>query len=301
MSDTSTARRGGNRRFALVCLGVGCLAVGIGWVAGRQREPQQEEPLAGAVSHSARGKLLFATMCASCHGHEGRGDGSSAAELRPPPRDFAVRPWRFEATPESIRRVILDGIPGTAMPGSSAALSPADVDALTAYVHELATARPPIRLPLPATGSLLRDAGFVALQEDTPSLVLSDLDDNTMSLADLEGRAVLLHFWGTGCVHCLKEVPAVEALMKQMPALVVLHVCVDAEDPAEAQKLLEGVAPGAKAWFDRSGLAPARFRVHSLPTTWLIDKDGHAVGACTGARDWTSPRMIKLLDAVRGS
>jgi thiol-disulfide isomerase/thioredoxin len=243
--------------------------------------------------------MLFTTMCASCHGHEGRGDGPSAAELRPPPRDFAARPWRFEPTLESIHQVILDGIPGTAMPGSSAALSPADVDALTAYVHELATARPPIQLELSGEARLLRDAGFIDLEgRAPPPLALADSDDNTMSLADLRGRPVLLHFWGTSCVHCLKEVPALEALKGRMPSLVVLHVCVDAEDQAEAQELLESVAPRARAWFDQSGLAAARFGVHSLPTTWLIDKDGHALGAGTGARDWGSPQLIELLETL---
>ena len=50
-----------------------------------------------------------------------------------------MRPWRFEATSSSIRRVVLDGIPGTAMPATRAALPEADIDVLVEHVHRLAT------------------------------------------------------------------------------------------------------------------------------------------------------------------
>lgn len=49
--------------------------------------------LAGAASDAAsadQGAKLYATLCASCHGVSGRGDGPAAGALVPPPTDLTA-------------------------------------------------------------------------------------------------------------------------------------------------------------------------------------------------------------------
>src|SRR5688572_32791064 len=63
------------------------------------------------------GEGLYAAQCAGCHGVAGGGDGSLAASLsvRPPAlRDLVVQ-GRF--TDEEVAHLILQGRPGTPMPG----------------------------------------------------------------------------------------------------------------------------------------------------------------------------------------
>jgi mono/diheme cytochrome c family protein len=50
------------------------------------------------------GKALFEANCASCHGVSGKGDGPVGAALNPPPRDFTVGDFKFDANG--------DGTPG---------------------------------------------------------------------------------------------------------------------------------------------------------------------------------------------
>jgi mono/diheme cytochrome c family protein len=59
-----------------------------------------------AMADAAAGKDLFVkTNCNSCHGLEGAGDGPLAAVLNPPPRNFVVGDFKFDANG--------DGTPGT--------------------------------------------------------------------------------------------------------------------------------------------------------------------------------------------
>ena len=44
------------------------------------------------------GKNLFVTMCASCHGEDGKGNGPGAAALNPPPKKFCKRRRMEERT-----------------------------------------------------------------------------------------------------------------------------------------------------------------------------------------------------------
>ncbi|MFO0821924.1 MAG: redoxin domain-containing protein [Gemmataceae bacterium] len=290
-------------RFLLFAVAAVGIAVGIGWAAGRLRRQESSTPANRPdpvpATAANRGEMLFITYCSSCHGPEGHGDGPSAATLRPPPRDFAARPWRFAVTREAIRKVTLDGIPGTAMPASSAALTPADVDAVVKHVLHLATSQPRIAHELTEEQTLLREAGFVDLRGiDAPPLVVADMAGKETKLSDLKGRTVLLHFWGTSCVHCVKELPHLKALEAALSgrAFTVLHICADADDHQAAQTVADRVAPGLRVFADATGLAPARFEAQTLPTVWLIGPDGKAIGRASGMKDWSAPALRKLIE-----
>ena len=292
-------------RFPLIAVAAVGVAVGVGWAAGKLR-PSQPPVASTKQNHqpaplppSNRGEMLFGVYCASCHGPEGHGDGPSAVTLRPPPRDFAARPWRFAVTRESIRQVTLDGIPGTAMASMRAALTPADVDAVAEYVYHLATSRPIIAYDPSEEEVLLREAGFIDMRgTEPPALVVADGANKELRLSDLKGKVVLLHFWGTACVHCVKELPRLKEFESSLAGrkFTVLHIVADADDLAAAQTLMDKVAPGLRVYADASGLGPARFEVQVLPAVWLIGSDGKVIGRSHGMKDWSSPSLRKLIE-----
>src|SRR5256886_11869613 len=79
------------------------------------------------------GEGLYAAHCASCHGAAGGGDGPLAKSLsvRPPAlADLAVL-GRF--TDQELTRLILQGRPGTPMPGFARTLDSGQVAGLVAF------------------------------------------------------------------------------------------------------------------------------------------------------------------------
>src|SRR3954471_8687803 len=86
---------------------------------------------------------LYRRHCAHCHGISGDGHGPTAAILNPYPRDYRPGIFKFKGTysaaqptEEDLKRVVHDGIPGTAMP-SFAILPPDEQEALVEYVKYL--------------------------------------------------------------------------------------------------------------------------------------------------------------------
>src|SRR5262245_28061169 len=86
---------------------------------------------------------LYRRHCAHCHGISGDGHGPTAAILDPYPRDYRPGIFKFKGTysaaqptTEDLRRVVHDGVPGTAMP-SFAILPPDEQDSLVEYVKYL--------------------------------------------------------------------------------------------------------------------------------------------------------------------
>ena len=100
---------------------------------------------AGPVWSDERGGKhgLYRRHCAHCHGIDGGGDGPTAMLLNPYPRDYRPGVFKFkstfnpsEPTDEDLHRVLLSGVPGTAMPSFSV-LPPDEVAALLEYVKYL--------------------------------------------------------------------------------------------------------------------------------------------------------------------
>ena len=46
---------------------------------------------------AAAGKITYEQLCWTCHGMTGVGDGPAGAALTPPPRDFSVGEFKFDA------------------------------------------------------------------------------------------------------------------------------------------------------------------------------------------------------------
>lgn len=87
----------------------------------------------------ARGKKIFDTDCAACHGANGKGDGAAAPALHPGPRDFtSAHGWTRGYTIADIYTTLSDGIPGTGM-GAFNMIKPPDRFAVAHYVQSFGT------------------------------------------------------------------------------------------------------------------------------------------------------------------
>lgn len=101
-----------------------------------------------APGSTARGRELFSTWCAACHGAEGGGDGRFAAELDRPALDLRKDGfWWISGDlaglpePVALARIVRFGLEGTSMPGHEY-LSEQQVADLVAFVETLPRREP---------------------------------------------------------------------------------------------------------------------------------------------------------------
>lgn len=52
---------------------------------------------------------MFQSLCSTCHGLTGNGDGPGSAAINPKPRSFADATWQASVTDEHIQKVIVYG------------------------------------------------------------------------------------------------------------------------------------------------------------------------------------------------
>ena len=51
---------------------------------------------------------------------------------------------------------------------------------------------------------------------------------------------------------------------------------------------------------DTDGRVAASYRVYGIPVTYLIDRNGQAIGMKSGVKDWASPEVIAVLRKLIG-
>ena len=87
----------------------------VALVACGEPVPSSSRPAAAGKTAAAprkRGpdaKAMFESLCVTCHGNTGHGDGPGAGALQPKPRSFADAAWQDSVTDEHIRKTIVFG------------------------------------------------------------------------------------------------------------------------------------------------------------------------------------------------
>jgi mono/diheme cytochrome c family protein len=60
------------------------------WDAPKSADARKN-PFKGDIAATLKGKALFEKQCAMCHGSNGKGNGSAAADLKPAPTDLTAK------------------------------------------------------------------------------------------------------------------------------------------------------------------------------------------------------------------
>jgi thiol-disulfide isomerase/thioredoxin len=138
-----------------------------------------------------------------------------------------------------------------------------------------------------------------------PDLAFRDAGGKERKLSDWRGRTVLLNLWATWCVPCRKEMPALDALEKQLggPAFEVVAVNIDTRNPDKPKEWLKEVGisgltyyadPEAKVFQDLKAIG----RAFGMPTTLLVGPNGCEIAYLAGPAEWASSDAVKVVQAA---
>ncbi len=114
------------------------------------------------------------------------------------------------------------------------------------------------------------------------------------SLKDFKGHAVLLNFWATWCIPCIKELPTLDTLEKEWgeSGLVVIPLSMDDKNYAELRTFFDDSELDLPHLAADKGEISQALEWNALPITFLINRDGKLIAHWAGATDWTDPQHI---------
>ncbi|WP_299546951.1 TlpA disulfide reductase family protein [Seonamhaeicola sp.] len=113
---------------------------------------------------------------------------------------------------------------------------------------------------------------------------LIGLDGTKLNLSQLRGKVVLVDFWSTWCAPCIKEMPHVAALYKKYREHGFEVVGIVSGGNKVKESVRKITQRQGATWLQHMDMGNnskvsyhALYKVHSLPTVWLLDKDGKVV------------------------
>lgn len=135
-------------------------------------------------------------------------------------------------------------------------------------------------------------AAFVALTDKplAPTVPYTLLDGSKHSTENLRGRVVLVNFWATSCVTCVKEMPELIATHRKFESrgYETLAVAMSYDPPAYVVNFVETRKLPFLVTMDLDGSIARSFGdVQLTPTSLLINKRGEIVKRYVGEPDFT--------------
>ncbi len=110
-----------------------------------------------------------------------------------------------------------------------------------------------------------------------PDFSLPSRDATDFTLSQQQGAVVVVNLWASWCPPCRAELPALQALHDEYRSRGLVVVGVNAtnqDDHLAAEALLDELGITFPIVYDELGQASRAYLLRSLPSTFVIDRDG---------------------------
>jgi len=122
---------------------------------------------------------------------------------------------------------------------------------------------------------------------------LTDLNQNKLDLAKLEGKVFVISFFQTWCGDCVRENPELKKLQEEFDSTKFQVLLVSDESVEKLNLFNERFQSGLKIY--QSSVALKDLGVSRFPTTFLIDKKGNTLIHKVEGIHWYTPEIIEQI------
>lgn len=128
-----------------------------------------------------------------------------------------------------------------------------------------------------------------------PDFTLNDINGKPLALSSLRGKYVILDFWGSWCIWCIRGIPMMKQYYdKYKGKLEILGIdCNDTEDKWKAAVNQYGI-PWLHVYNPRSSDLLQTYAIEGFPTKIVIDPEGKIARTIVGE----DPKFYEYLDSL---
>ncbi len=145
----------------------------------------------------------------------------------------------------------------------------------------------------------------IRMGEEMPDFEFTDFNNKKRRLVEFRGKYVLIDFWGMWCGPCRQELPFLKAAYSRFQARGFEIVGMNTDDAEIQSQVKSALNKNGMNWTQAKresiqGLI-RNLRIHSYPTTMLIDPDGKIISLNNTKRNQPALRgrdLIRSLDKI---
>ncbi len=119
-----------------------------------------------------------------------------------------------------------------------------------------------------------------------PDFTLKDLNGKDVTLSSLKGKLVFVNFWATWCGPCRQEIPSFIDLVDKYgkDGFTVLGIALDPREFEKVPGFASDMGINYPILYDKIGVSELYGGIRSIPTTFVIDREGKVLGQIVGSR-----------------
>ena len=126
-------------------------------------------------------------------------------------------------------------------------------------------------------------------------ILISDLNNNEIDVTLFYGKKTIVNYWATWCGPCIREMPEIENLQKQLHQKINFILVSD----EETQKILDfEKEKNFNLTFYKSLKSNEIAGVFSLPTSYIYDEKGKKIKTIIGLTKWDSDEFLNKLRSL---
>jgi len=131
------------------------------------------------------------------------------------------------------------------------------------------------------------------------NVIFLDKKDQKIDIKSFNGNLIILNFWATWCKPCKEEMPSLDRLQidPKLIDLKVFAINIGKENKKKVYEFFKNLdIKNFEPYFDSPTTLAKIFSLRGVPTSILIDKDGHEFARIIGSIDFDDKKFIDWLE-----
>ncbi len=159
-----------------------------------------------------------------------------------------------------------------------------------------------------ATQSAILKTGLLDAEVDVSrseifnyDFMIKDLAGNKFSFDQYKGKVVFINLWATWCGPCRAEMAGIQKLYSSIAPDSISFVMLSLDREADQEKVVKYVNTKGFSFpvYLPSGRLTEQLSVPSIPTTFVIGKDGKIVAKEVGTTNFNTDKFRKFLRQLK--
>jgi len=144
----------------------------------------------------------------------------------------------------------------------------------------------------------LEDFELSKEKKNISTLTFKNQNEDKIKFSDFKGKILLVNFWATWCVPCIKEMPSLDRLKSKIDKnFDVIAISVDRDGIDKVTNFFnENKINNLAKFFDIKNSLAKELDLFGVPTSFFVDKKGNLIGYYQGDMEWDNDTVIKFIN-----
>jgi cytochrome c biogenesis protein CcmG, thiol:disulfide interchange protein DsbE len=118
--------------------------------------------------------------------------------------------------------------------------------------------------------------------------------------ADYRGTVTLVNIWGTFCIPCRQEMPAMDSLFQSLGprGFRIAAVSIDPTSADVVRKFVADYHISFDVLHDPQQGIQTSYQTTGVPESFLVDRTGHIIRIAQLAAPWNSPENHRIIEQL---